>query len=417
MKIINYSYPFKFKLILVLVTVVSTLSDSAYASNKQLSETFSEHSTDNHLTIDYSDISQLLELAVFDVGRSYRQKTKSVKTNIGTRLKSSRNIYTALESNRFYFKVFREKQHRDRLVKIKNELQAVPDELPLKMFNRREQLAYWLNLYNITLLNELIDESSKSSLGSTLYGKDGILKRKLLKVEGVNLSLNDIQFNIVYPNYNNNPVLLYGFIQGIIGAPNIRTSAFTGDKINHQLDSNAEEFINSNRGTFKGRKGSVRVSTIYERNQMLFPDFEKDLKKHLLSFVIGDYEDWIKDAKSFKTDMKDMHIANIRAGTRNYSTSSSTNSAAMLDSAGYNNIAPDSVIAQTRGGGGAGSAGVGAIAPGLLGDSLLGATVSYGNYSADMVEMLARLKSNSRIRTGTVSVKRDAKKKREELID
>jgi hypothetical protein len=54
------------------------------------------------------------------------------------------------------------------------------------------------------------------------------LPKKLLTVDGVALSLNDIQFNILKHNYANNPLIIYGLYQGVIGGPNIRKSAYTG---------------------------------------------------------------------------------------------------------------------------------------------------------------------------------------------
>ncbi|MBV1911374.1 MAG: DUF547 domain-containing protein [Kangiellaceae bacterium] len=360
-------------------------------------EPFIGEDSKSTLKISYQDISQILDLSVFDVGKSFRQKAKSVKASIGTRLKSSRNIYTALEANRFYFSVYKDQTYMDQLLTIQTSLLTVPDEIALNLFNKQEQLAYWLNLYNVTLLIEVIKISPRSSLGSFLYGESAILDKKLLNVAGIQLSLNDIQYNIVYPKFPKTLSVMYGFYQGIIGGPNIRTSAYTGALVYQQLDENAEEFINSNRGTFKGSSDYMRVSSLYQRNHMLFPNYNIDLKKHLMDFTVGEYEDYLKNAKYFKANIKDMHLANMRAGTRDYGGSSATNSAALLDSAERTGSKDPSI------------AGVAAVNPGQIAESMSAQTVNYGNYSPDMIRMLAKLKTNSRIREGTVSVKRDNK--------
>ena len=387
----------------ITISLIIYSSIAVAKKDKEVPEPFRGHTIDSKLTVDYSDISNLLNLAVFDVGRSFREKAKSTKANIGSRLKSSRKVYTSLEGNRFYFSVFKEPENYSKLTKIRDSLQGLPDEMPLKMFDKREQLAYWLNLYNVTLLSELAKVSQSGKIGDDLYDSDGILNEKLLKVAGVKLSLNDIQHKIVYPKYDYRPSLMYGFYQGIIGGPNIRTSAYRAKDVNQQLDSNAEEFINSNRGTFRGRKQKIRVSSLYELNEKLFPDFDIDLKKHLLNYVIGDYEYWINDASSFKPNIKDMHIANIRAGTRSYSSSSATNAAAMLDSVTADAMGENSALVNVKDA----FRGVSAVHASSIADRYASATKTHGVYSVEMMELLAKLKSNSRVRHGTVKVKEE----------
>src|SRR5210317_1040037 len=114
---------------------------------------------------------------------------------------------------------------------VRDNLEALPSEAPLQYFTRNEQLAYWLNLYNFTLLNEVIKVYPKRKLNKLLTGKNSILKEKILTVAGVPLSLNDIQYVILKNNYENNPLVMYGLYQGIIGGPNIRKSAFTGANV------------------------------------------------------------------------------------------------------------------------------------------------------------------------------------------
>ena len=84
------------------------------------------------------------------------------------------------------------------------------------------------------------------------------LLEKLLNVAGMPLSLDDIQFTILCQNYDNDPLIIYGLYQGIVGAPDIRTSAYTGDDVYRALEENADIFINSNRGTLVARMISSR---------------------------------------------------------------------------------------------------------------------------------------------------------------
>jgi len=401
-KVIDFAQYMKPTKIYLIFLFAISITFSVIVSALERPNIIMEHKENSKLSIDYSDIDRLFNIAVFDVGRSVREKAKPIRASIGTRLKSSRNLYTALEANRFLYKPFKKIENKTVLIDIRDSLQSIPEEVPLNMFNKREQLAYWLNLYNITLLTQLVEIYPKSSIGDYLYGENSILEKKLLKVSGNTLSLNDIQYNIVYPQFGYQPTLMYGFFQGIIGGPNIRTTAYTGEQVFSQLDSNAEEYINSNRGTYKGRKGVMRVSNIYLRNNQLFPDFDKDLKKHLLAYVDGDYEEYVKNVVIFKADIRDMHISDIRAGTRNFGGSAAVNSAAILDSAGYNN--------QSGGNGREGrNSGIAAINPGYISEYMTNETKSYGIYSVDEVEILARLKNNSRVKAGKVLIQENKK--------
>ena len=159
----------------------------------------------------------------------------------------------------------------------------------LSYFSRDEQLAYWLNLYNVTVLNEIIAVYPKNNLKKLVTGKKSIFARKLLTVAGVPLSLDDIQFTILRQNYDNNPLIIYGLYKGIIGGPNIRKESYSGATVYRALEYNATEFINSNRGTNRdnGRYKVQKVSSLYARNSAYFPDFDADLSAHLLKYIEG----------------------------------------------------------------------------------------------------------------------------------
>ncbi len=57
------------------------------------------------------------------------------------------------------------------------------------------------------------------------------------------------------------------------------------------------------------------------------PNFQSDIRKHLLDYVIGDFEDKIKDADEFRPSVKDMHVADLNAGSRTFGRSGATNNA------------------------------------------------------------------------------------------
>jgi hypothetical protein len=202
----------------------------------------------------------------------------------------------------------------------------------LEYFSRDEQLAYWLNLYNVTLLNEVVDIFPKRNLKKYLVGKKSILSKKLLTVSGVPLSLNDIQFTILKHNYDNNPLVMYGLYQGIIGGPNIRRSAYTGKDVWRALENNAIEFINSNRGTYSISADSkdYKVSSLYDRNRSYFPSFNADLSAHLSEYLEGYELARLRDADTLDPDINDWTITSLSGNYRQFGGSIADNSAALL---------------------------------------------------------------------------------------
>lgn len=319
------------KLYFSLVLIIIALLLSPKARGEELPASFNSEATDSKLTINYDQLSQILNAAIFEVGRSYREKIPLAKPSVGTRLKLSRNRHSALETNRFDFATFAESESNLLILdKVKSGLESIPGKYPLNTMNRNEQLAYWLNLYNISLIQQLVPLANNRHLGDELYGNQSILDKKIISVSGVLLSLNQIQFDIIYPNFDYNPVLMYGFFQGVIGGPNIRKVAYNGSQVFQQLADNAADFINSNRGIRGGDQKEIRVSSLYNKNRLLFPDFNRDLKAHLLNYVNANYKNKVANASAFEANLKDMRIADILGGgDRKFGGSASTNHAAL----------------------------------------------------------------------------------------
>ncbi len=327
------------------------MSQVADAADSAMIEAFQGFDDASKYVITYDDLTVVLKTVVVDVGRSSRKATKPTQATTGTRMKSSVKRSSANEGNRFYFETFKDNEEaRQLLINIKTSLEQLPAEVPLEYFSRDEQLAYWLNLYNVTLLNEVVDVFPKSNLKKVLVGKKSVLSKKLLEVAGIPLSLNDIQFTILNHNYDNNPLIIYGLYQGIIGGPNIRKRAYTGNDVWRALTNNAIEFVNSNRGTYSSDKnGEVfRVSSLYGRNGSSFPDFNSDLSTHLMEYVEGWEQTMLAQATTLKPDINDWTITSLEGGYRDIGGSLATNSAALLN-------AVQSTTANTNEGGGGAS--------------------------------------------------------------
>jgi hypothetical protein len=306
------------------------LCGSSLAAASQVPEPFQGSDESSNYAIGYDNLNVLLDAVVVDIGRSDRAKAPQVKTATGTRLKEKVNRWTINEGNRFYYEAFEDNEKaRAQLEEIKKGIENATAQVGLKIFSRDEQLAYWLNLYNVTILNEIVKVYPQRNLKKFLYGRDSILDEKLLIVEGVSLSLNDIQHTILKENYDGNPLVLYGLYQGIIGSPNIRTSAYTGKSVWDALTENAVVFINSNRGTASKSAKKFRASSFYERNEAFFPNFDADLTAHLSQYLEGNELAALGTATKLSTDIDDFTVTDL-GGTRQEFGGSLANSGAAM---------------------------------------------------------------------------------------
>ncbi len=312
-------------------TALLTLSMVANAEITAVPEPFQGSNPDSTYTIKYDDVNGLLKKLVVNTGRSSREKSAPTQARTGTRMKLSIKRATVNEGNRFYYEVFAGDDEAKAVLRhVRKSLEIVPEQVPLGAFSRNEQLAYWLNLYNVTLLDEIVKIYPMRNLKKILEGNKSILDGKVLTVAGVPLSLNDIEF-ILRKNYDGDPLVIYGLYQGIIGGPNIRKGAYTGPTVYAALEDNAEEFVNSNRGTYATDEKTFRVSSLYGRDEAFFASDEA-LKKHLLRYLQSPEREELESSSRIKRDIDDWTITDLYGSSRELGGSLAASKVALMDS-------------------------------------------------------------------------------------
>jgi hypothetical protein len=309
----------------VLFSVIST---ATFAEDHKYPQ-FSGDTANSKLKMNFTPVNQLLDANVINMGPSKRASAKRAKPPIGTRARSHVAIATHNESNRFTYELIHGDKHEGKVNDVKSYLESLPVKSPLNLYSKKEQLAYWLNLYNVTLINEIVKRYPRTQLKKLLTGTDSVLNKKLISIDNVKLSLNDIQHDILDKNYDKDPLIIYGLYQGNIGSPNINKKAYSGKNVYKLLTQNAAEFINSNRGT-RASNSTLAVSSYYARNLEYFPDFDNDLKSHLLQFSDKKTRKQIKRSDIVEPSINNWQIADLFGSTRVFGGSVSINPAAML---------------------------------------------------------------------------------------
>jgi hypothetical protein len=314
---------------IVIIGITSLLSFNALALDKKTLEKFSQYDNSSDFVIIYDDVEALLKTSVLYMGKSSRQKATKSKAQTGTRLRNKIKPLTDLEGNRFFYEAFDSPEKIQLMTNVRKSLEQLPANSPLHFFSKDEQLAYWLNLYNISLLEQLILIYPQKNL-KPLTEKGKLFDQKHLVVANEKISLNDIK-EIVIHNFGYDPLLIYGFHQGYIASPDIRREPYTGKRVWKILEGNADLFINSNRGTFSDGSTTFKVSKLYEQNKMFFKDFDADLRDHLKKHLTRLYKSKLFAAKEFETDTTNWQIADLYGTERKYGGSIANSSAALLD--------------------------------------------------------------------------------------
>jgi hypothetical protein len=131
--------------------------------------------------------------------------------------------------------------------------------------SRPEQFALWANLYNAKTVDVVLEHYPVQSIRdidiSPGIFSDGPWGHKGLKVQGVELSLDDIEHGILRPLWKD-PRIHYAVNCASVGCPNLGKSAFKGAKLEAMLDSAARDYIGSARGV-EVKNGVVTASAIF----------------------------------------------------------------------------------------------------------------------------------------------------------
>lgn len=165
-----------------------------------------------------------------------------------------------------------------RLPYAKLKSTAVPDikayiaalqAVAVSRLDRPEQQAYWVNLYNAVTLDAVLarypvksinDVGLKDESGAE---QQGPWKAKLTTVEGMALSLDDIENRIVRPVFKDARAH-YVLNCLSIGCPNLQPYALTGANLATTYEQAARTFVNHPRAIAIGADGKVTASSIYD---------------------------------------------------------------------------------------------------------------------------------------------------------
>jgi hypothetical protein len=170
--------------------------------------------------------------------------------------------------------------------------------------NRNEAFAYWANLYNAVTIDVVLENYPVKSILRIRSGlRPGPWKRKLVTINGEELSLDNIEHDIMR-KYLRDPRIHYAVNCASYGCPNLAEKAFTGDNLEEMLDAGARAYINHPRG-ITIEDGRVTASSIYKWFQEDFGGTEAGVIEHMKPYAepaLKAQLETISDIDRFKYD-------------------------------------------------------------------------------------------------------------------
>ena len=177
-------------------------------------------------------------------------------------------------------------------------------------YNRKEQLAYWLNMYN-ALTVQLVARFYPIASIQDINISPGLFSvgpwgAKVITVNSTPLSLDDIQNRIIRPIWND-PRIHYALNNAAIGSANLKKNVYQGHCLEKQLNAAALDYINSFRGT-QVVEGKLIVSKIYEWYGEDFGENEQDIIHHLSIYAREPLKNNIQTCQSISGYIYNWHL-------------------------------------------------------------------------------------------------------------
>ena len=142
--------------------------------------------------------------------------------------------------------------------------------------SRPEQLAYWINLYNVSVVGVVADNYPVESIRDVSTDpiiRLNVFKKPYVNVRGGTLSLDEIENKKIREGFKD-PRIHFAINCAAESCPPIRPEPFTGPRIDAQLDDQARKFLNGPHGVRLEGDGGDLVLHVTKILDWFKDDFE-----------------------------------------------------------------------------------------------------------------------------------------------
>jgi len=174
----------------------------------------------------------------------------------------------------------------------------------------RQQLAHWINVYNVNTVAAIIEGypvESIRDLSTDPIIRLNVFKKERVPVGSAKLSLDAIEHEKIRERFKD-PRIHFAINCAAKSCPPIRTEAFTGQKLDAQLDAQARAFLNGPLGARFERDGDELTITVTKIMDWFGDDFEKwggGKAAFIRKYVPADKQRMIDQAKDIDFEYDD----------------------------------------------------------------------------------------------------------------
>jgi hypothetical protein len=168
---------------------------------------------------------------------------------------------------------------KEDLATLRSYLASLERQAPSRL-ERSEALAYWINLYNAATLNLILEHYPIATIKDIGTALSSPWKKRLVTVEGKQLSLNEIENEIIRPSFLE-PRIHFALNCAARSCPPLRTEAYVGMQLETQLEEQTIAFVGDAKMNYVDDKGLLHLSKIFD---WYAKDFE-EAKGSAVAFV------------------------------------------------------------------------------------------------------------------------------------
>ncbi len=166
---------------------------------------------------------------------------------------------------------------KDQDKKTLDELRRQMATVDVQSLSRPDQFAYWINLYNISVVGIVVDNypvESIRDLSTDPIIRINIFKKELVDTKRGKLSLNDIENEKIREGFKD-PRIHFAINCAAKSCPPIRPEPYVGSQITQQLEDQTRKFLNGPNGVRLEKKGGVLVIHTTKVMDWFAADFDK----------------------------------------------------------------------------------------------------------------------------------------------
>lgn len=143
--------------------------------------------------------------------------------------------------------------------------------------NRKQQLAYWINVYNINVVGIVVDKypiGSIKDLSTDPIIRLNIFKKDLVPIAGAVTSLDHVENTRIREGFKDARIH-FAINCAARTCPPIRPEAYVGARVDEQLDDQARRFLSGPYGVKVGKKGDKMTLSTTKIMDWFKKDFEQ----------------------------------------------------------------------------------------------------------------------------------------------